>query len=126
MDGEAVFQTHILVKYHRWKYNREGVKYFGYSVYDTDIPVKRMFKEYWKRFGIEYSYKLMNQTRVRTSTKKTVLRLLYVGLCFLLVNIWISFNRLASAYFEEGSPNHDFQNHVKTKYRKIEEKLGFQ
>jgi len=53
MGGEAAFQTHILVKYYRWKYNREGVKYFAYAVYDMDTPVKRMFKEYRKRFGIE-------------------------------------------------------------------------
>jgi len=90
------------VKYYRWKYNREWVKYFAYAVYDMDIPVKRMFKEYRKRFGIEYSYKLMDQARSQTSTKKPVLRLLYAGLCFLQVNIWSTFNGPASAYLEEG------------------------
>jgi len=102
MDGEAAFQTHILVKYYRGKYNREGVKYFTYAVYDIGVTVYKTFKEYWKRFGIEYSYKLMDQARTRTSTKKTVLRPLYAGLCFLLVNIWISFNGPASAYLKEG------------------------
>jgi len=59
MGGESAFQTHIVVKYYRGEYNHEGVNYFAYAVYDMDIPVKRMFKEYRKSFGIEYSYKLI-------------------------------------------------------------------
>jgi len=31
MDGEADFQSHILRKYYRMKYNREGVKYLSYA-----------------------------------------------------------------------------------------------
>ncbi len=54
-----------------------------------DIPVSKTFHEYRKRFGIESSYKLKNLALPRTSTKNPVLRLLYVGLAFLLVNVWI-------------------------------------
>jgi len=31
-DGEAAFQTPIVVKYYRGKCNRKGVKYFAYVV----------------------------------------------------------------------------------------------
>jgi putative transposase len=51
------------------------------------MKLKNTFKEYRKRFGIESSYRLMNQAR--TNTRNPVLRLLYVGLSLLLVNIWI-------------------------------------
>jgi putative transposase len=42
-----------------------------------------------KRFGIETSYRLKNLCRIRTTTKNPLIRLLYVGISFLLVNIWI-------------------------------------
>ncbi|MDJ0744317.1 MAG: hypothetical protein QNJ32_13260 [Xenococcaceae cyanobacterium MO_167.B27] len=35
------------------------------------------------------SYRLKNICRIRTTTKNPIIRLLYVGISFLLVNIWI-------------------------------------
>jgi len=78
-NREAAFQVNVAVKYYKSKYNRNGLEYFAYAVYSMDIPANKMFKEYQKRFGIESSYKQMNKARTRTSTKKSVLRLLYVG-----------------------------------------------
>jgi len=89
MDGEATFQTHIQVKYYSGKYNQKGAKYFAYAGYDMDILVKRMFKEYRKRSGIESSHKLMNAARTRTSSKTPVPVLLYAGLGFVLMNIYV-------------------------------------
>ncbi len=48
-----------------------------------------IYQDYRKRFGIESSYRLKNLCRIRTTTKNPILRLLYVGISFLLVNIWI-------------------------------------
>ena len=86
---EATFPAHVVVKYSKGKYKRRGAKYFAYTVYGMDIPVNRTFNEYRKRFGVESSYKLKNLALPRTSTKNPMLRLLYVGLAFLLVNVWI-------------------------------------
>jgi len=86
---EATFQVNVVVKYSKGKYKQKGIKHFAYAVYGIDIPIKSTFKKYRKRFGIESSYRLMNQARIQTSTKKPVLRLLYIGLSLLLVNIWI-------------------------------------
>ncbi len=86
---QATFQTHVVVKYSRGRYGRKGTRYFAYAVYGMDIPVSKTFHTYRKRFGIESSYKLKNLALPRTSTKNPVLRLLYVGLAFLLVNVWI-------------------------------------
>ncbi|MEE8402090.1 MAG: ISH3 family transposase [Candidatus Hydrothermarchaeaceae archaeon] len=86
---EATFPAHVVVKYSKGKYKRRGAKYFAYAVYGMDISVNRTFNEYRKRFGIESSYKLKNLALPRTSTKNPMLRLLYVGLAFLLVNVWI-------------------------------------
>lgn len=46
-------------------------------------------QDYRRRFGIESSYRLKNLCRIRTNNKKPVLRLLFVGISFILVNIWV-------------------------------------
>ena len=128
-DGEATFTTHIMVKYSKDKYKSKGIKYFPYAVHGMDVPVKKTFKEYRKRFGIESSYKLMNQARARTSTKKPVLRLLYVGLGLLLVNIWIYIHWTRLSIPRRGGrqpKTWTFKTMLRQITRKTEEKLGFQ
>jgi putative transposase len=44
---------------------------------------------YRLRFGIESSYRQMNQARIRTSTRRPGLRLLYAGLALVLRNEWV-------------------------------------
>jgi hypothetical protein len=88
-EKQATFQTHVVVKYSKGKYKRKGARHFAYAVYGMDVPVHRTFQEYRKRFGVESSYKLKNLALPCTSTKNPVLRLLYVGLAFLLVNVWV-------------------------------------
>jgi putative transposase len=53
---------------------------------------------YRTRFGIESSYRQMNQARGRTSTRRPELRLMYVGLALLLRNewVWLHFEVLSS------------------------------
>lgn len=48
-----------------------------------------VYQTYRLRFGIETSYRQMNEARIRTSTRKPLLRLLFVGLALLLRNIWV-------------------------------------
>ena len=51
--------------------------------------VLEISNEYEHRFGIESSYRLMNQARARTSSSDSSFRLLLVGIAFTLVNIWV-------------------------------------
>ena len=46
-------------------------------------------KTYRQRFGIETSYRQMNQCRIRTTTKKFNVRFLYVAIALLLRNLWV-------------------------------------
>ncbi|MBU4547544.1 MAG: transposase [Euryarchaeota archaeon] len=127
--GKATFTTHIVVKYSKNKYKRKGIRYFAYAVYGMDIPVNKTFKEYRKRFGIESSYKLMNQARARTTTKKPALRLLYIGLGFLLVNIWIYLQWTYLSIRRKGGRHPvpwTFKTMLRQITRKTEDKLGFQ
>jgi len=127
--GEATFQINIVVKYSKGKYKREGLKYFAYTVYNMDMPLNKTFKEYRKRFGIESSHKLMNSVRARTTFKKSVLRLLYVGLGFFLRNIWIYLQWTYLSIPRRGGRKPvpwTFKTMLRQITRKIEEKIGFQ
>ena len=127
-EGEATFQVNIAVKYSKGKYKRKGVKYFAYAAHSMDIPVQRIFNEYRKRFGIESSHKLMNAARARTTSKKPVLRLLYVGIGFLLMNIWIYIQWTYLSIRRKGGrkPIHwPFKTMLRQITRKIEDKFGF-
>jgi len=129
LEAEAAFQVNIVVKYSKGKYNRNGLEYFAYAVYGIDTPVHKTFKEYRKRFGIESSYKQMNKARARTTTKKPVLRLLYVGLGFLLQNIWIYLHWTYLSKTRRGGREPipwTFKTMLRQITRKIEEILGFQ
>ena len=44
---------------------------------------------YRSRFGIETSYRQMNQCRIRTTTTRFEVRFLYVAIALLLRNLWV-------------------------------------
>src|SRR3954470_19253139 len=82
----------ICVKQARWV-DRHGRRKRDTWVYAYwGIAPKRVdwVKEtYRKRFGIETSYRQMNQCRIRTTTKKFNARFLYVAMGLLLRNLWV-------------------------------------
>ena len=88
-DNEVTFPLWIVCKYRQGKRGKYGIEYLAYVVYKVDISLNYIYQDYRKRFGIETSYRLKNLCRIRTTTKNPILRLLYVGISFLLVNIWI-------------------------------------
>ena len=127
-ENEATFQVNVVVKYSKGKYNRNGIEHFAYAVNNVEIPIKKTFKEYRKRFGIESSYRLMNQARTHTSTKKPEKRLLYIGLSLLLVNIWIYIQWTYLSIPRQGGRQKlpwTFKNMLRQINRATEEKLGF-
>ncbi len=50
-------------------------------------------QEYRKRYGIETSYRQMNQGRIRTCCRDPRLRLLLVGIALVLRNLWVWLHR---------------------------------
>jgi putative transposase len=44
---------------------------------------------YRSRFGIESSYRQAHQARIRTSSRKPALRLLFMGVALVLRNVWV-------------------------------------
>lgn len=87
--GSVTFEVWVVGTYYKGKHGRHGVDYLAFAVYKVPIPIRAIPDDYRKRFGIETSYRLKNLSRIRTSNKNPVARLLFVGIAFLLVVLWI-------------------------------------
>lgn len=88
---ETSFFVHIVRIYLKSRYRgKHGSVCYGYALYPLHIvSLKRVFDEYRKRFGIESSYRLMNQSRARTSSRDPKRRLLFIAVSFILINTWV-------------------------------------
>jgi len=52
-------------------------------------PIKWIKETYRKRFGIEVSHRQRNEMKIKTCTRDEKVRYLYVGIGFILRNIWV-------------------------------------
>jgi putative transposase len=97
--GKYKVQAVVVKRYSKGRYGRHKSKWFAYAV--TGLPVgilpAQVFELYRQRFGIESSYRQMNQVRARTSTRNPVIRLLLVGLAFVLFNLYIALRQNLSS-----------------------------
>ena len=97
-DGEINFPVAIARRYSR--YSRRQAKRLStttlvYAVVGQKVHSSRYRRSvdsvvalYKRRFGIESSYRQMNQARLRTSSRSPSLRFLAAGIAFLLRNLW--------------------------------------
>ena len=82
----------IVLCSYKGKYSEEkGIEYQVYCVNHYERDLRRVAGDYQDRFGIESSYRMMNEARGRTASSKEALRYLFVGIAFLLLNIWVFF-----------------------------------
>jgi putative transposase len=89
------FYVGVYCKNLRGERGKHGRKAFTFAYYGVDVNRARwMFETYRKRFGIETSYRQMHECRIRTSTRKPILRLLYFALAMLMRNCWLWFERV--------------------------------
>jgi hypothetical protein len=86
----VTFDLWIVCKYKKGKRKKHGVEYFVYVVFQPTISLDYIHTDYRKRFGIESSYRIKNICRIKTTNKKPVIRLLFIGISFILVNIWVN------------------------------------
>lgn len=98
--GTYTVTTVVVRRYSKGKAGQHGVRWFVYAV--AGLPARmcptHVFELYRQRFGIETSYRQMNQVRARTTSRNPTLRLLLVGLAFILVNLYVALrDRLSSA-----------------------------
>lgn len=60
-----------------------------YAVWKVRLSPREIREIYRKRFGIETSYRQMNEARIRTCTRDPRQRLLFVGVALVLRNVWV-------------------------------------
>jgi len=60
-----------------------------YVIWKVRLTPWEIRETYRKRFGIETSYRQMNEARIKTSTRDPGVRLLFVGIALVLRNVWV-------------------------------------
>ncbi len=89
LAGRVTFPVFIDCVYQRGRYDEHGVARHGYAADAPFIDTPRDAREHYsKRFGIESSYRLANQSLALTSSRDAGLRLLLFVVSLLLQNVW--------------------------------------
>ena len=85
------------------RFRKRGRRRFVYAYWGIKpTSIARLRNTYRRRFGIESSYRQMNEARIRTCTRKPILRLLIAGLALLLRNVWVWIHRTLLAEHRGG------------------------
>ncbi|MEM1290688.1 MAG: transposase, partial [Cyanobacteria bacterium P01_H01_bin.162] len=87
--GSVACQMVVVCRYRKGHRQRHGVQHLLYVTHRLQIEPHQIHRHYRERFGIETSYRIKNHCRIRSTTKKPVLRFLFVALAFVLVNLWV-------------------------------------
>ncbi len=103
--GAYTVQAVVAKRYSKGRYGRHTSKWFAYAVagLPAGISPAQVFELYRQRFGIETSYRQMNLVRARTSTRNPVIRLLLVGLAFVLFNLYITLRQNLTSALKQPS-----------------------
>jgi hypothetical protein len=87
--GSVTCQMRVICHYYKGFKGKHGIGYCLYVIHRVNIALHQIHQHYRERFGIETSYRIKNNCRIRTTTKNPVVRLLCVTLAFILVNLWV-------------------------------------
>jgi hypothetical protein len=75
---------------YRGQWRRHGREALIYAYWGFQPPSPdSVFTRYRLRFGIEASYRQMHAGRLRTSTRRPEVRLLYAGIALVVRNLWV-------------------------------------
>lgn len=78
---------------HRGRWKHRGRFAWVYAFWGLQPGSPRWLADTYRlRFGIESSYRQLNQARIRTSTRNPLIRFFFVALGLLLRNIWVWFH----------------------------------
>lgn len=85
LTSSVTFDVWVVCTYKKGKRGKHGIEYFAYAVHQIQLSLKSIHEDYRLRFGIESSYRMKNQCRIKTTTKNPIVRFLFVSLAFLIV-----------------------------------------
>ena len=81
---------------------------FATNLRVTKDNAKILFQEYGKRWGIETSYRVKQDFKARTISKKHIVRLFYFMFCACLYNLWILVNIIVGMIILKFIPKEPF------------------
>ena len=84
------------------KNGKRRVKWLAYVLVHLDWSATTCYQRYRRRFGIESSYRQLDDVRARTSSRNPALRFLLLALGFILLNVWIYLRFAATRVIERG------------------------
>jgi putative transposase len=87
--GDVTVPVTVVRTAHRHRSEQRTVAWLLYVCLGVVAAPPRIRKCYRRRFGIESSYRLMEQVRARTTSPNAALRFVLMGLAVLLLNMWI-------------------------------------
>jgi hypothetical protein len=76
-------------RFQHQKTGRRMTKKLMYATWKVRQTPQDIRETYRTRFGIETSYRQMNEARIKTCTRDPALRLLFVGIALVLRNVWV-------------------------------------
>lgn len=85
--GSVTFHVWIVCTYKKGKRREHGREFFIYAIHKVKLSLHSIHDDYRLRFGIESSYRMKNQCRIKTTVKNPIIRFLLVALAFLIINI---------------------------------------
>ena len=89
--GQLTVPVVVIRTFRHLKNGRRKLEWLVYVALNRpDLPLRQVRKRYRRRFGIESSYRLLEQVRGRTTARNPALRFLWMGLALLIGNIWIA------------------------------------
>jgi hypothetical protein len=87
---KARVKVAVYVRYRAGRRGKKGKERLAYAFWGWQPKdVRGLHEQYRLRFGIETSYRQMNEGRAKTSTRDPQWRLLLVGLGLILRNVWV-------------------------------------
>lgn len=88
--NKVTFEIAICCSNYNGKRNKHGRRTFLFATYGVRYHSLNWIREtYRTRFGIETSHRQMREVRIKTTTTNTAVRYLYIGIAFILRNIWV-------------------------------------
>lgn len=90
--GAYVVALVVLKRFQRVKKGKRQARWLGYACggWTRHLTFAQVRTRYRQRFGIETSFRQMNQVRARTTTRSPRLRLFYFGLALIIVNWYVT------------------------------------
>jgi hypothetical protein len=87
---QATVSICVAVTYRRRRNGKKKRTTLVYAYWGFTPPSPQWVRETYRlRFGIESSYRQLNQARIRTCSRDPLLRLLFVGIALILRNVWV-------------------------------------